>query len=100
MALQITETCGMFSVHGALNTSNAGILTRHMNMFITPNNPVTLNLERVEALDDNAAYVLQQLYVNAMRNNSILTIIGRENKNILPVLKNTKTTYILGHDRY
>tara|TARA_R110002051_G_scaffold301713_1_gene369677 strand:+ start:4080 stop:4382 length:303 start_codon:yes stop_codon:yes gene_type:complete len=100
MALQITETRGMFSVHGALNTNNAGILSRHMSMFINPKNPVTLNLERVEAIDLNAAYTLQKLYVNAMRNNSILTIIGRENKNILPVLKNTKTTYILSHDRY
>lgn len=99
MALQITETRGMFSVHGVLNSGNASILNRHMRMFINPQQPVVLNLEKVRDMDKSAAFALQQLYVGAMRTNSVLSIIGIENKNIIPVLNETRTSYIFNHDR-
>lgn len=98
MALQITETRGMFSVHGVLNNSNASILSRHMLRFITPDRPVILNLERITKIDESAAFALQQLYVNAMRNNSILTILGIENPHIVPILRATQTSHILRND--
>ncbi|RDY58429.1 STAS domain-containing protein [Flagellimonas nanhaiensis] len=99
MALQITEVSGVFSVHGILDSSNANVLNRHMNRYIQPNNPVILNLERVQQMDATAAYVLQQLYAHAMSSNSILAIIGRQNKNLLSVFNKTKTSYILSNDR-
>ena len=99
MALQITETRGMFSVFGELNSANMNILNRHMSRFINPSNPVILNLERVKGMDTSAAYVLQNMYQNAMRSNSILSIIGLGNTSITPVLDQTKTSYILSDDR-
>ena len=99
MALQITEFRGVFSVHGVLNASNSTILKQHMNRYINPKHPVILNLERLKGIDTSATHVLRQLYLNAMRSNSILSIIGKGNKNILPVLDATKTSYILSDDR-
>ncbi len=99
MALQITETRRMFSVHGVLNRGNAAILKRHLSRFLHTDQPLILNLERVWDIDTAAAHTLQELYLHAMRSNQILSIIGMENRNILPMLKATKTTYMLSHDR-
>ncbi len=99
MALQITETRGMFSVYGDLNSGNANILNRHMNRFIHPNRQVILNLERLEKIDTSATYALQELFLSAIRSNSLLSIIGLENENILPIMAETKTSYILSNDR-
>jgi len=99
MALQITETKGMFSVFGELNSANVNILNRHMSRFINPANPVILNLESVQAMDRTAAFVLQTMYQGAMRNNSVLSIIGLGNTSIRSVLNKTKTSYILNDDR-
>ncbi len=99
MALQITETRGMFSVYGELNSANVNILNRHMQRYIQPSNPVILNLERLKAIDETAAIKLRQMHQYAMRTSSILSIIGRTNKAILPILTKTKTSFILSDDR-
>jgi hypothetical protein len=70
-----------------------------MRMFINPQEPVVLNLEKVKDMDKSTAFALQQLYVGAIRNNSILSKVGMENKNIIPVLNETRTSYILSYDR-
>ena len=98
MALQITEFQGVFSVHGVLNAGNAQLLNRHMNRFIDPENTVILNLDRVLDMDKSAALALKQLYRQAMRTNSILSIIGKHNKKILPALKAAKSHFILRDD--
>ncbi len=99
MALQITECQGMFSVHGVLNAGNVQILNRHMDRFLDPQHKVILNLERVLEMDVCAALALKQLYRRAMRSNSILSIIGKQNKNILPALQAARTHFILSDDR-
>ena len=99
MALQITETRGMFSVFGELNSANVNILSRHMQRYLSETNPVILNLERVKKLDSTAAHMLREMYHSAMRDNSILSIVGLSNSNILGVLKKTKTSFIFSDDR-
>lgn len=99
MALQITETGGMFSVFGELNSANANILNRHMQQFINPSDPIILNLEKVEKIDSSAAFMLQKLYKLAMRKNSIMSIVGISNSKISHVLKKTKTAFIFSDDR-
>ncbi|MEP3210583.1 MAG: STAS domain-containing protein [Maribacter sp.] len=99
MALQITETRGMFSVFGELNSANANILARHMQRFLSKSDPVILNLERVRKLDVTAAHMLREMYYSAMRDNSVLSIVGLSNSNILGVLQKTKTSFIFSDDR-
>ena len=99
MAIQIKETNGMFKVYGHLNTANAKILQTHLNQFSKAKNFVILNLEKVSGMDKSAAHLLKQLYINAIQNQRILSIIGEKNSNILPIMNKTKTSYILSHDR-
>ena len=99
MALQITECQGVFSVYGVLNAGNAQILNRHMDRFIDSQNEVILNLDSVLDMDISAAHALKQLYRRAMRSNSILSIIGKQNKNILPALQAARTHFVLSDDR-
>lgn len=99
MDLLITETNGMFTVFGELNSTNATILKNRINCYINAKNYAILNLKKVSAMDASAAHMLRQLYIGARRSESILSIIGKENQNILPVMRQTKTSYILSHDR-
>lgn len=89
----------MFSVFGELNSANVNILARHLQRYLSEPNPVILNLEKVKKLDSTAAHVLQEMYYSAMRNNSILSIVGKSNSNILGVLQKTKTSFIFSDDR-
>jgi len=99
MALQITRTENMFQVYGNLNAANAHTLKMHMGFFMNTKNAITINLEKVTGIDTIGAHILQQLYLNAAQNQSVVSIIGEENANILPIMKKTKTAYILSHDR-
>nr|WP_321413553.1 STAS domain-containing protein [uncultured Allomuricauda sp.] len=99
MALQITECRGIFSVYGNLNSSNVIILERHMSQFINTKNQVVLNLGRVGQLDETAAHILQQMHKRAMTIKARFSIIGVENSGVLAVMTQTKTSYILSHDR-
>lgn len=99
MALQISEARGVFSVFGKLNKGNANILKRHMNNFISAPEKVVLNLERVEQIDEMAAHALESLYRNALQNNTLLIILGKQNEKIIPILEATNTSYILSTNR-
>ena len=99
MALQISEFRGVFSVHGSLHSGNANILQQHMAAFMVPRKPIILNLDRVKSIDRQAAIMLTHLHAFAMRKNSLLSIIGKDNQNIVPVMQESKTSYILSNDR-
>ncbi|WP_350292962.1 STAS domain-containing protein [uncultured Croceitalea sp.] len=99
MALQISEARGVFSVFGKLNKGNAKILKRHMTNFLNATEKVILNLERVEQIDEIAARTLESLYRNALQNNTILIILGKQNKKIVSTLEATNTAYILSPNR-
>lgn len=99
MALQISEARGVFSVFGKLNRGNANILKRHMSGFISATEKVILNLERVEQIDEMAAHTLESLYRNALQNNTVLIILGKQNEKIIHTLEATNTSYILSTNR-
>ena len=99
MALQITETHGMFQVLGSLRAETSRTLHSHILRYMHERTQIILNLEKIKDMDASAAYMLQRLYRYAMRNNCILIIIGQENKRILPAMHKTRTSYILSHDR-
>ncbi|WP_350290570.1 STAS domain-containing protein [uncultured Croceitalea sp.] len=99
MALQISEARGVFSVFGKLNKGNANILKRHMTNFLNATEKVILNLERVEQIDEIAARTLESLYRNALQNNTILIILGKQNEKIVSTLEATNTAYILSPNR-
>ena len=89
MSFQISEFLGIFSVHGKLNVDNVPIFKRHMNTLLKRKSRLVLNLERTEEMDAQGAFALKELVTNASEFDCSLTIFGRNNKNILPVLKRT-----------
>lgn len=99
MALQITETRNVFSVHGNLTSGNVDILSRHMQMFMGPNKKIVLNLGKVNEIDETAAHRLQHLFLGAVRSKILFTIIGMENRKVTSIMEKTKTSYILNDDR-
>ncbi len=100
MALQISECRGVFSVHGSLHSGNAAILRQHLSAYFVPQKPIILNLGRVKSIDRQASLVLTQLHAFALRKNILLSIIGKENQEILPVMQASKTSYILSNDHF
>lgn len=99
MALLITESQRVFSVRGKLNAATAATLSQHIARFMNSEEPLILNLERVKAMDTSAAHALKQFYLKAIKGNSLVRIIGRENPSIFQVLSANKTSYILSNDR-
>ncbi|WP_276167531.1 STAS domain-containing protein [Zobellia alginiliquefaciens] len=96
MALQITESCGIFCVHGTLNLNNATILSRHIGRYLGSDRRIIINLERLSEIDANGALALKRLYDFAVTRNRTLTILGSANERVFSLLNKTNTTYILG----
>ena len=100
MALRITETRGVFSVYGELNSQNVAILKWHMSNFVKKNDRVILNLERVKHFDVEAALTIKQFFMEAMGENGIFSIVAPENDKVLSVMKEIKMSCLIGMDRY
>ncbi|CAM3567871.1 STAS domain-containing protein [Zobellia roscoffensis] len=96
MALQITESCGIFCVHGTLNLNNATILRRHISRYLGSDRRIVINLERISKIDANGALALQQLYDFALKRNRTLTILGSTNEQVFSALNKANAMYILG----
>ena len=74
------------------------VLKKHFEVFSKDPNGIILNLDYVSTIEESGAYTLEQIYLDFMRNNKIIQIIGRENKGIAQTMKATKTSYILIDD--
>ncbi|NAS10437.1 STAS domain-containing protein [Poritiphilus flavus] len=99
MALQIKDQYGVTELYGFLNAQNMKSLQQHINGSQKQKEMLILSLDRIHGLDHTAARQLELMYRRTAANNKVLTIVGRENKNIAPVMKETKTDYILSNDR-
>jgi anti-anti-sigma regulatory factor len=99
MAVQIKEEYGIFKVLGVLNSETASLTIDHVNTLLETKERVLVSLEGVLSIDKMAAKSIEKLYTDAVRNNKILSIFGRQNSNISEVMKATNTNYILSSDR-
>lgn len=99
MALQLKQNNEVISVLGILNAENATVLKQHLTTFSKELESVILNLDAVTFIASSSAYALEQLYLDFVKNNRIIQIIGSENKHITETMRQTKTSYILSHDR-
>ena len=99
MALKIEQKHGILNVTGILTSANANRLKNHFNRFLKKADAVILNLEGITKIETTGAYTVEQLYLDFAKNNRIISIIGKENKAIVNVMKATKTSYIFSNDR-
>lgn len=99
MALQIKQTHDVLEVIGALTAENASIVKHHFDSFLKKVDHIILSLDGVTTIGPSGAYTIEQLYLDFVKSNRIIHIIGRENKRIAQTMKQTKTSYILSDDR-
>lgn len=99
MALQIKQSNDMLEVLGDLTSENAMTLKKHFEQFLKEADTVILNLENVDAMERESAFTMEQLYIDFMKSNKAIHIIGKTNQNITGIMNDTKTSYILSDDR-
>lgn len=82
MALQILEENGTFKLHGSLTTTTTRLFITHFEHIIKTMKNVTVNIDKVDAIDRNGVEALKTLMTVAFRSNSLFSIIGNGCKEI------------------
>lgn len=100
MALELNQKNNMYEVSGNLNAENSLTLKKHFEEFLTEVDDLILNLDNVTTMTPSSAFTIEKLYLDFLKERKGFQIIGRENKDISMVMKDTKTSYILSDDRY
>ncbi|WP_298502293.1 STAS domain-containing protein [uncultured Maribacter sp.] len=99
MAIEIKEKNGMFEVIGNISSQNMNSLKNYFETLIHSSEKIILNIENVKHIDKSGAFMLEKLYRNAAKTNKVISIIGRQNREIMNMMTTTKTHYILSNDR-
>lgn len=99
MALEIKRNNDIITVVGELSSENAVTLKQHFDSFLTEVDDIILNLDDVTYIESGGAFTMERLYLDFIKSNRIIQIIGRENKLLAKIMKLTKTSYILSDDR-
>ncbi len=76
MALQILEHNGTFYLQGNLNASTAPSLITHLEHTMNAVKEVTVDIDKVEAIDANGVTALKTLFLNALNNKKTFSIVG------------------------
>ena len=82
MALQILEENGTFQLHGSLTTTTTRSFISHFEHIIKTMKNVTVNIDKVDAIDTNGVEALKTLMRIALRSNNIFSVIGNGCKDI------------------
>jgi ABC-type transporter Mla MlaB component len=82
MALQILEKNGGFEVYGNLNTQTSHSFIVHFEYLMTRLKEVTINIDKIKAIDASGIRALKTLFAISLKNNRILHIIGKGYKEI------------------
>lgn len=99
MALEIKENKGICEIFGNLQAQNLGALKVYFETVLETNDNVVINLDGVTSIDSSSALFFENVYKQGAARNKIISIVGRQNKNILNIMGETKTDYILSSDR-
>lgn len=99
MALEIRESKGICEVLGNVSAQNLGALGIYFEGILETNENIVINLENVNGMDSSAALFFEGLYKEGARRNKVVSIVGRQNRNILNIMNLTQTDYILSADR-
>ncbi len=99
MSLEIRENHGVFEVLGKVSTQHVGALNSYFESILEKHETFVISLEKVTMLDSSAAHFFEQLYQKSVRQNKVISLIGRQNENVMETLKATNKNYILSPDR-
>jgi anti-anti-sigma regulatory factor len=96
MALQITKNQGIFEIKGNIVAENSKSLQHHFEKLLFNSDKVILCIDKVKKIDASGVTVLTKLFRNAVKNNKIFYIIGKENKKVCNAFGNIN--YMLRSD--
>ncbi|WP_281989207.1 STAS domain-containing protein [Aquimarina aggregata] len=96
MALRITKNQEVFEIKGNIVAENARSVQHHFEKLLFHSEKVVVCLDKVKKIDAFGVNVLTRLFKNAMKNNKIFFIIGKENKIVRQAFGNVN--YILRSD--
>jgi len=82
MALQILEQNGTFELQGSLTTTTTRSFIIHFEHIIKTMKEVTVNIDKVDAIDVSGVEALKTLMAIALRSNNIFWVIGNGCKEI------------------
>ncbi|MEM1257602.1 MAG: STAS domain-containing protein [Bacteroidota bacterium] len=99
MALEIKENRGIYEILGNVTAQNLGALRIYFENILETNKNIVINLENVSAIDSSSALFFESIYKEWAARNKVISIIGRQNKDISEIMYMTKTDYILSTDR-
>ena len=82
MALQILENNGTFDLEGSLNTTTSRSFIIHFEHIINTVKDVTVNIDKVNAIDASGVEALKTLIAIALRTNNKFSVTGYGCKDI------------------
>ena len=82
MTLQIFKKNEIFYLNGKLNSSTLKSFTTYFEYNLSQNKNVTINIDKVKAIDASGVEALKTLTAISLKNNSIFDIIGKGCKDI------------------
>ncbi len=99
MSLEIRENRGIFEILGKVSTQHISALNSYFDSILEKNENFVVSLEKVTMLDSAAAHFFEKLYQKSVKQNKVISLIGRQNECITEIMNTTKTNYILSPDR-
>lgn len=82
MALTIKENNGEFLLEGAINASTAKHFKNHCETLLNAFGELTINIEKIVAIDTNGLAAMRALYNDALNYNRNFSITGTGCKEI------------------
>nr|WP_299340720.1 STAS domain-containing protein [Allomuricauda sp.] len=99
MSLEIRENHGIFEILGKVSSQHVNSLHVYFESILENHESFVVSLEKVTQMDSAAAHFFEGLYQKSARLNKVVSLIGRQNENVLETMNTTKTNYILSSDR-
>lgn len=99
MSLEIRENRGIFEILGKVSIQHVSALNSYFDSILERHENVVVSLEKVTMLDSAAARFFEKLYQKSVKQNKVVSFIGRQNHSISEIMNTTKTNYILSSDR-
>ena len=99
MALEIKENKGIFKVIGKVSSQNLGALKIYFESALENVDEMVVSLEGVTEMDSSSALFFERFYLQSVKQNKVVVLVGEENKEIANIMDITNTNYILSPDR-
>lgn len=95
MALQITNSEGIYEFKGNLNSENVLSICNYLETLFIQSKFITISLNRLVDIDSFAVVTITRLHKKAMKNNKLFTVLGLENPIVNKEFQKTNSIAVL-----